>query len=110
MVDSGAPIHVCPSWYGLPTLRSSAKQLSLRSGGGRDVLHHLGSKTGSYANQSFKFELNYEVAPIARPILSVDVVNSKGAQVVFGVGANSLYIQLPDERKIPMIKENGAMV
>ena len=47
MVDSGTAIHVCPSWYGLSPLRSSAEQLSLRSAG-RDVLHHLGSKTESY--------------------------------------------------------------
>ena len=30
MVDSGAAIHVCPSWYGFSSLSASAKQLSLK--------------------------------------------------------------------------------
>ena len=65
-VDSGAAIHVCPSWCGL-----SAKQLSLTSAGG-DVLRHLGSK----------LKVNHEVALVVRPILSVDMLISKGVQVV----------------------------
>ena len=76
----------------------------------RDVLHHLGSKTKSYVYQSFKFEVSYNVALVVRPSLSVDMLISKGAYVVFGVGVNSSYIQLPDGYKIPMIKEYGAIV
>ena len=41
--DSGAAVHVCPSWYGFSPLCASATQLSLGSAGG-DVLHHLWSK------------------------------------------------------------------
>ena len=74
------------------------------------MLHHLGSKTESYVWESFKLEVNYEVAPVVRPILSVDVLTSKGVQVVLGVGVNSSYIHLLDGHKIPMITENGSMV
>ena len=68
------------------------------------MLHRLGSKTGSYVYQGFKFEVNYEVALVVRPILSVDESTSKGVQVVFGVGVNSSYIQLLDGHKIPLFK------
>ena len=57
MVDSGAAIHVCPSWYGFSPLRASAKQLSLNNAGG-DVLHHVGRKVGSYVYRSLNFQLN----------------------------------------------------
>ena len=103
IVVSGAAIHVCPSWYGLSLLRF-AKQLSLRSAGG-DVVRHLGSKTESYVFQSFNFQVNHEVALVVRPILSVDMLVSKGVQVVFGVGECTSYIQLPDGHKIPMIRK-----
>ena len=88
MVDSGVAIYVCPSWYGFSPLCASAKQLSLRSAGG-DVLHHLGSKVESYVYRSLKFQVNSEVALVVRPILSVDVLTSKGVLVVFGVEENS---------------------
>ena len=76
MVDSGAAIHVCPKWYGFSPLSLSTKQLSLKSAGG-DVLHHLGSITESYVYRSLKFQVNYEVAPVVRPILSVDMLTRK---------------------------------
>ena len=50
MVDSGAAIHVCPSWCGFSPLCASAKQLSRKSAGG-DVLHHLGSKVERSASR-----------------------------------------------------------
>ena len=75
-VDSGAAVHVCPSWEGFSPLRSSAKQVSLRSVG-RDVLHHFGSKTESYAYQSFNSQVKYENAPVVSPILSADMLISK---------------------------------
>ena len=100
MVDSGAAIHVCPNWYGFSPLSLSAKQLSLKSACG-DVLHHLGRNTESYVHRSLKFQVNYEVAPVVRPILSV--------LVVFGVQGDNSFIQLPDGYTISMIRENGAM-
>ena len=54
--------------------------------------------------------MNYEVAPVERPILSVGVLTSKGVQVVFGVEGNRSFIQLLDGHKISMVRENGAMV
>ena len=54
----------------------------------------------------FKFQVNYEVTPVVRPILSVDVLTRKGVLVVFGVEVNSSVIQLPDGHIIPMIREN----
>ena len=74
------------------------------------MLHHFGSKTESYVYQSFKFQLNYEVALVVRPILPDELLISKGAQVVFGVRVNSSYIQLLDGHKNPMLRENGATV
>ena len=109
MVDSGAAIHVCPNWYGFSLLSLSMKQLSLKSAGG-DVLHHLGSKTESYVYRNLKFQVNYEVAPVVRPILSVDMLTRKRVLVVFSVQGDSSFIQLPDGHKIPMIRENGTMV
>ena len=61
-------------------------------------------------NRSLKFQVNYEVAPVVRPILSVDVLTSKGVQVVFGAEENNPFIQLPDGHQIPMIREIGVMV
>ena len=75
-------------------LRSSAKQLSLGIAGG-DVLRHVGSKTESCVYDSCKFVVSYDFAPVVRPILSVDVLANKLAQVVYGVG---------------LTRENGAMV
>ena len=74
------------------------------------MLHHLGSKTESCVYRSLKFQVNYEVAPVVGPILSVDMLTHKGVLVVFGVEGSSSFIQLPDGHKIPMIRENGAMV
>ena len=45
--------------------------------------------------------MNYEVAPVARCILSVDMLTRKGVLVVFGVHGDSSFIQLPDGHKIP---------
>ena len=109
MVDSGAAIHVCPNWYGFSPLCLSTKKLSLKSAGG-DLLHHFGSKTESYVCLSLKFHVNYEVALVARPILSVDMLTHKGVWVVFGVQGDSSFIHSPDGHKIPMIRKNGAMV
>ena len=109
MVDSGAAIHVCPNWYGFSPLSSSTKQLSLKSAGG-DVLHHLGSKTESYVYRNLKFKVKYEVAPVVRPILSVDMLTRKGVLVVFGIQRESSFIQLPDGHKILMIRANGTLV
>ena len=97
VVDSGAAIHVCPSLYGFSPLRAFAKQLSLGSAGG-DVLHHLGSETESYVYRSLKIQVNYEIAPVVRSILSVDVLTSTGVFVVFGVEEISSFIQWPDTK------------
>ena len=57
------------------------QQQSLRSAGG-DVLHHLGIKTERYTYQSFKFQVNHQVAPVVRPIHSVDMlISKKGASI-----------------------------
>ena len=109
MVDSGAAIHVCPNWDGFSPLSLSSKQLSLKSAG-EDVLHHLGSKTESCVYRNLKFQVNYEVALLVSPILSVDMLKRKGVLVVFGVEGNSSFIQLPAGHEIPMIRENGTMV
>ena len=60
--------------------------------------------------RSLKFQVNCEVAPVVRPILSVDMLTRKGVLVVFGVQGDSSFIQLPDGHKFPMVRENGAMV
>ena len=91
--------------YGFSPLCASAKQLSLRSAGG-DALHHLESKVESSVYRSLKFQVNYEVALVARPIFSVDLFTSDGVLVVFGVEGNSSFIQLLDGHKIPMTREN----
>ena len=109
MVDSGAAIHVCSNWYGFSPLSLSSKQLSLKSAG-EDELHHLGSKTESYVFRNLKFQVNYEVAPVVRPSLSVDMLKRKGVLVVFGVEENSSFIQLLAGHEIPMIRENGTIV
>ena len=83
MVDSGAAIHVFPGWHGFSPLSLSTRRLSLNSAGG-DVLHHLGSKTESYVYRNLKFQVNCEVAPVVRPILSVGMLTRKGVLVVFG--------------------------
>ena len=87
MVDSGAPIG-----YGFSPLCVTQKCWWRR------------------VASSSKCRVNYEVAPVVRPIFSVDVLTSKGALVVFGVDGNSSFIQLLDGHQIPMISENGAMV
>ena len=74
------------------------------------MLHHPGSKVESYVYRSLKLQVNYESAPVVRPILSVDVLTNKRVIVVFGVEENSSFIQLPDGYKIPMTRANGAMV
>ena len=74
------------------------------------VLYHLGSKTESYVYRSLKFQVNYEVAPVVRPFLSVDMLTRKGVLVVFGVHGDSSVIHLPDGHKIPMLRENGTSV
>ena len=75
-----------------------------KSAGG-DVLHHLGSKTESYVYRNLKFRVNYEVAPVVRPILSVDMLTRKRVLVVFGVQGDSSFIQLPDGHKISMTEK-----
>ena len=60
--------------------------------------------------RSLKCLVNYEVAPVVRPILFVDMLTRKGVLVVFGVQETVHVIQLPGGHKIPMIRENAAMV
>ena len=59
---------------------------SLKCAGG-DGLHHLGGKAEICVYRVLEFQVNCEVAPVARPFLSVDVLTSKGVLVVFGVKA-----------------------
>ena len=94
----GTAIHVLSQLVRFSLLSASAKQLPLKSVGG-DVLHHLGSKIDSYVYRSLIFQVNCEVAPVARPILSVDMLASKGVLVEFGVEGISSFIQLPDGHK-----------
>ena len=54
--------------------------------------------------------VGYEVAPVLRTILSVDMLNSKGGQVVFGLKRTVRPMTLPEGHRIPKIRENGAMV
>ena len=110
-VDIHSCSHVTASNMRLGTISPhlSTKQVSLKNVGG-DVLHHFGSKTECYVYRSVKFQVNYEVAPVARPILSVDMLTRKGVLVVFGVQGSSSFIQLPHGHKIPMTRENEAMV
>ena len=44
------------------------------------------------------------------PLFQSGVLTSKGVLVVFGVERNRSFIQLPGGHKIPMVRENGAMV
>ena len=109
MVDSGAAIHVCPNWYGFTPLSLSTKHCHSR------VLVEtcciiLEAKLRVSRIKNLKFQVNYEVAPVVRPILSGDMLTRKGVLVVFGVHGDSSFIQLPDGHKIPMIRENGTMV
>ena len=60
--------------------------------------------------RNLKFQVNYEVASVARPILSGDMLTRKVVLVVFGIEGDTSFIQLPDGHKIPMIRENGTMV
>ena len=57
-----------------------------------------------------KFQVNYDVAPVVRPILSVDMLTRIGVLVVFGVEGESSFIQLLDGHTIHRIRENGALV
>ena len=77
-VDIHSCSHVTASNMRLGTISPhlSTKQVSLKNVGG-DVLHHFGSKTECYVYRSVKFQVNYEVAPVARPILSVDIVDTQ---------------------------------
>ena len=55
--------------------------------------------------------MNYEVAPVVRPILSVDMLTRKGVLVVFGVQGDTSFIQLPDGHKNSHDqKKNGTLV
>ena len=109
MVDSGAAIHVCPSSCGLSLHRSFSDTLVAQKCW-RMCCILLGATLKVTCIRVLKFQANYEVALVVRPMLSVDMLITQGAQVVFGVGVNRLYIQLPDGNKIPMIRENGAIV
>ena len=53
-----------------------------------------------------KFQVNYKVAPVVRPILSVDMLTRKRVLVVFGVQGDSSFIRFPDGHKTHTIREN----
>ena len=40
-------------------------------------MHHLESKVESYVYRCLNFQMNYEVAPAVRPILSVDMLTTE---------------------------------
>ena len=68
---------------------------------GGDVLLRLGSKVESYVYRSLKFQVNYKVTPVVRPILAVDMLTSKGVLVVFGVERNSSFVLWSDGHIFP---------
>ena len=75
------------------------------------MVYHLGSFSERRMYQSFKFEMNDEIALFVRANLLVDVLTSKKeCKSCSEFGENSLYIQLLDGHKILMIRDNGAMV
>ena len=100
MVDFWSSNSCLPQLVRFFPFSLSTKQLSLKSAGG-DVLHHLASKIENYVYRSLKFQVNYEIAPVVRPILSVDMLTHKGVLVVFGVKGSSSFIQLPDGHGVP---------
>ena len=61
-------------------------------------MHHLESKVESYVYRCLNFQVNYEVAPAVRPILSVDMLTNRRIIVLFVEGINS-FIQLPHGHK-----------
>ena len=97
MVDSGAPFHVCPAWYGFSPLSLLTCYIILEA------------KTESYVFRSLKFQVNSGVALVVRPILSVDMLTRKGVLVVFGVQGSSSFIQLPDGHEIPTLVDRRNM-
>ena len=105
IVDYGAAIHVCPNWYGFSPLSLSTKQLSLKSAVETCCII-LEAKLRVTWYRSLKFQVNYEVVLVVKPILSVDMLTRIGVLVVFGIQGDSSFIQLPDGH----IRENGAMV
>ena len=102
MVELEAALHVCPSCYGFALLRSSTRQVSVITAA-ETSCNILESKLESFTYKNFKLNVNYDVAPRVRPILTVDMLTSSGVLVVCGSAENSSIIQLTDGHRISMV-------
>ena len=106
MVDSGAAVNACPLAHA-PTVDTtrSRRDVELQNASGDEVRHH-GSKTVSYSLAEGQSALvEYEVADVHAPLLSVSRMVDMGATVVFSpCGA---HIQRPGKAPVPLVRRNN---
>ena len=83
MVELEAALHVRPGYYGFSLLRSSTRPVSVKTAAATSC-NILESKHESFTYKNFNLNVNYDVAPRVRPILTVDMLTSTGVLVVCG--------------------------
>ena len=106
MVDSGAAVNACPPTHA-PTSKTttSRRDIELQNASGGEVQHH-GSETVSYnLEQGQSALVEYEVADVHAPLLSVSRMVDTGATVVFSPSGS--YLHRPGKAAVPLVRKNN---
>ena len=80
-LDSGSEIHVAPPWFGeqLPLATASEGRLRIHGADGR-AIQHYGKRVIPLGG--FNSCVEFEVADVSKPLLSVSELAAKGNKVV----------------------------
>ena len=104
LIDSGSMVNVCP-WRYNEDRGCTLKTPVYLSGAGGESIRHYGQRTVPLTCENkFPVEVQFEVADVVRPIISVRRLVSKGCDIRFGTNS---YIQR-NGKQIPLTYRNGA--
>ena len=106
LVDSGAEIHVCPPSFGDGSpLAPASGNMVIRSAGGHQLEYFGQRRVHMETGNGEKVQVDFHVAAVKRPILSVGLLISKGFGVVFGTGG--AYIEKAAGGRLPLEARRG---
>ena len=83
LVDSGAAVHVCPRWYVGSRSIEKSERLDLRSANGEPIVSYGAVEVPVQCSRDVVARIKFNVADVAKPILSVSKLIEKGYNVCF---------------------------
>ena len=103
LVDSGAATNCCPPWYGSQFPTRPGERCTLRAANGEKVPQHGFRRVQYYCADESQLTVDYTVADVKKPIISVDKLVDSNHTVVFN--KTKSYITR-ETNSLEMVREN----